>query len=243
MFSYWPPISKIETAIRTVYNVLEQRDRHIPPWTDMSEDYLWRELVACILSSHVRFDIAYEAIERMDRANLFSLACRISAYDKYEQDIFRALSEATPQHESSCLQRGYPFPKLRANQIRMAAQTLYFKYGSILDLLSNAKDLHVTRRRLVNEIHGLGPKQASLFLRNIGYAENISVLDTHLLTYMNWIGLVCSSIKSIRTIQKYELLENLFIEHSYAKGFRIDLLDIAVWVVVRTVKEECWRWH
>jgi len=243
MFSIWPPLPRIKTAIRAVYRVLEQRDSHTPLRTAMSEDYLWRELVACILSSRVRFDVAHAAIERMDRANLFSSGSRSSAHDEYEQDIFCALSGVTQQYENSSSQRCYPFPKLRANQIRMAAQKLYSNYRSILDLLNDARDPRVARRRLAAEVHGLGPKQASLFLRNIGYAEDIAVLDIHLLTYMNWIGLIPAPMKSVRTIQKYETLENMFIEHSCANGFRVNLFDVAVWVVIRTVRKECRVWR
>lgn len=209
----------------------------------MSEDCLWRELVACILSSRVRFDVAHAAIERMDRANLFSASRRSSADDEYEQDICRALSGVTQQHDNSSSQGCYPFPKLRANQVRIAAQKLYYNYRSIRDLLGDARDPRVARRRLATEVHGLGPKQASLFLRNIGYTEEIAVLDVHILTYMNWIGLISTPMKSVRAIQMYETLENTFIEHSFDNGFRVDRFDVAVWVVVRTVRKEYRLWR
>ncbi len=81
-----------------------------------------------------------------------------------------------------------------------------------------------------------GPKQASLFLRNIGYSAYVAVLDIHVLTYMSWIGLTDAPLKSVSTIKKYESSETTFIEHSHSLGYAPDHFDIAVWVVVRVAK-------
>jgi N-glycosylase/DNA lyase len=91
---------------------------------------------------------------------------------------------------------------------------------------------------LALEVSGLGPKQASLFLRNIGYATHVAVLDTHVLTYMSWVGLTEAPIKSIPTVRKYEALEDAFIGHAYSFGQTPDRFDLAVWVVVKVAKQE-----
>jgi N-glycosylase/DNA lyase len=225
------PLSKIESAICELCRILEQENKQMPHWTHRSEDDLWRELVACILGSRVRFEVAHEAVDRMHKANLFSAERRCSEYDEYEQDIFSALSGTTNT-------QSYPYSKLRASQIRATAQKLYDQEGSIRGLLDNARDVRLARRCLASEVSGLGPKQASLFLRNIGYAVDIAVLDVHVLTYMNWIGLTTGLLKSVRTIRQYEMLEDVFIEHSCAAGYPPDSYDVAVWVVVRLAKKE-----
>ena len=92
------------------------------------------------------------------------------------------------------------------------------------------------------EISGLGPKQASLFLRNIGYAKHVAVLDVHVLTYMSWVGLTDAPLKSVPTIHKYEMLEDLFIEHACSFGCTPDQFDLAVWVVVKVAKEQSKSW-
>jgi N-glycosylase/DNA lyase len=89
----------------------------------------------------------------------------------------------------------------------------------------------------------LGPKQASLFLRNIGYAAHVAVLDIHVLTYMSWVGLTETPIKSVPTVPRYEALEDAFIEHAYSFGQTPDRFDLAVWVVVKVAKEEQVTWE
>lgn len=237
------PLPMIESAIRDVCQVLEQEKYCASPWESMSEDDLWRELVACILGSRVRFHVAHAAVERMGRANLLSERRRSSGYDEYERDVMAALSGTTKPRRSPRLESRYPFPKLRANQIRAAAERLYAQSGTIHNLLGGLRDVHEVRRRLASEVAGLGPKQASLFLRNIGYATHVAVLDVHVLTYMNWIGLTTAPVKSVRTVRQYETLEAAFIEHSCSVGYPPDRFDVAVWVVIRVAKKEYEAWR
>jgi N-glycosylase/DNA lyase len=209
----------------------------------MSEDDLWRELVACILGSRVRFHVAHAAVERMSRANLLSETRRSSRYEEYQRDVIAALSGTTKPRRSPRFQSLYPFPRLRAKQIRAAAQTLYAQSGTIHELLDDVRDLREVRRHLASEVAGLGPKQASLFLRNIGYAAHVAVLDVHVLTYMNWIGLTTTPVKSVPTVRQYEALEDAFIKYSSSVGYTPDRLDLAVWVVIRVAKKEYEAWR
>lgn len=221
-------LSAIEHAIRDVYSVLDECTS--VPWKENSEDDLWRELVFCILGSRVRFETVHAAVERMDGMCLLSRPRRNTQFDQYEEDTMTALSI------------GYPFYRVRANQIRRAAEHLYNSRGSIGELLNSASDARSARHLLTSEVVGLGPKQASLFLRNIGYAKCIAVLDVHVLTYLSWVGLVESSLKSVPTLGKYEALEESFIQHAYSLGFSPDQFDLAVWLVMKVAKEESKTW-
>ena len=233
------PLPVIENAIRQVCFALEEKGYQPPSWTTMTEDDLWRELVACILGSRVRFEVAHSAVERMERKCLFCESRRSSLFERYEQDIVRVLSEV----EGTGAQSRYPFFRIRANQIRCAAESLYGCRGTIRAFLENSRDIRDARRRLASELSGLGPKQASLFLRNIGYATEVAVLDVHVLTYMSWVGLTKKPIKSVSTVRKYEMLENAFIEHAYSFGHTPDRFDLAIWVVLRVVKREQITWE
>lgn len=232
------PIPTINNAIQEVCFALEEKHHQLPSWTGMTEDDLWRELVACILGSRVRFEVAHSAVERMDRRRLFCEHRRSSRFQQYEQDVMGALSEGSASGGPR-----YPFFRVRANQIRRAAERLYSSKESLREFLENSRDIRDARRRLASEVSGLGPKQASLFLRNIGYAAHVAVLDIHVLTYMSWVGLLETPIKSIPTVRKYEALEDTFIEHAYSFGHTPDRFDLAVWVVVKVAKEEQRTWE
>lgn len=233
------PLPVINNAIREVCFALEGKCHRPPSWTTMTEDELWRELVACILGSRVRFETAHAAIERLERRRLFCEPQRSSRFKKYEMDLINALSERNASGEP----HRYPFFRVRANQIRRAAERFYDKKDSLRSFLENSHDIREARRRLALEVSGLGPKQASLFLRNIGYAAHVAILDSHVLTYMSWVGLTQTPVKSIPTIRKYEALENTFIEHAYSFGHSPDRFDLAVWVVVKVAKEEQRTWE
>jgi len=231
-------LPQLELAVREVCNYLHDGHDHRSTWENMSEEELWRELIACILGSRVRFDVAHSAIERLEKTGTFPLALQIARHANYEQYVLRVLSGTDEAWKAPGVRKRYPFCKMRARQIRLAAQALYSNGGGIRRLLENARDVREARRRLATDVAGLGPKQASLFLRNIGYAVHVAVLDAHVLTYMEWVGLTPSPIRTVRTIRHYEMLENAFIEHSYSSGFPPNLFDLAVWVVVRVVKKE-----
>lgn len=233
------PLPAINNAIREVCLALEERSHRPPSWTSMTEDDLWRELVACILGSRVRFEVAHSAVERMDRRRLFCEHRRSSCFQQYEQEVQGALSEGSVSGEPN----RYPFFRVRANQIRNAAETLYSNKYSLRAFLEDSHDTRDARRRLAAEVSGLGPKQASLFLRNIGYAAHVAILDIHVLTYMSWVGLTETPIKSIPTVRKYEALEDVFIEHAYAFGHTPNRFDLAVWIVVKVAKEEQRTWE
>lgn len=230
------PVSSIEDAVRDVCRVLEQSYRRVACWPRMTEEALWRELVACILGSRVRFDVARTALARLESANLLSGKRRSSRFEEYERDVLCTLAP-TANPRSGCLQAGYPLPKMRANQIRVAAEQIYGKGGTVRDFLNTAGDVREARRCLASTVAGLGPKQASLFLRNIGYAVHVAVLDVHVLTYMNWVGLTTACMKSVSSLRRYEQLEDVFIDHSWAVGYPPDCFDLAVWTVVRVAKK------
>lgn len=232
----------IENAIREVCFALDENAHQSPSWESSTEDDLWRELVACILGSRVRFEVAHSAVERIEKRRLLCQERRSSQFDHYERDVLDALSGKTSDEAGADTKSRYPFFRIRASQIRRAAECLYGNRGSVREFLDNSRDIRDARRRLVSEVPGLGPKQASLFLRNIGYVTNVAVLDVHVLTYMRWVGLTDTLVKSVSTIRKYEMLEDSFIEHSCSFGYTPDRFDLAVWVVVKVVKEEYKSW-
>ena len=236
-------ISSIQKAIYEVCHSLEQSCSSVINWDCLPEEELWRELVACILGSRVSYNITHAAIERLAKATLFSKEKRSSHFQEYEEALMQNLSSILDSDENKQSPLHYPFPRLRAKQIRTTAEVIYGKNRSLRCLLNNVDNVYHARQRLVAEVSGIGPKQASLFLRNIGYTDELAVLDTHILTYLSWIGLIPTSVKSIPTLKKYEEIENEFIGLAYSNGFQTYYFDLAVWVVIRLVKKEYKKWH
>ena len=97
----------------------------------------------------------------------------------------------------------------------------------LLELKDKYKDIELKREFLVNNIKGLGMKEASHFLRNIGY-RNLAILDRHILKNLKKLKVI-SEVPSTLTPKKYLEIENQF--KIFAKKVKIpmDHLDLLFW--------------
>lgn len=83
------------------------------------------------------------------------------------------------------------------------------------------------RDTLAGMVKGIGMKEASHYLRNIG-RRGLAILDRHLLTNLVRCG-VYSSIPSISTPAKYRTVEQAFIRYAKNVGIDMDELDLLFW--------------
>jgi N-glycosylase/DNA lyase len=127
----------------------------------------------------------------------------------------------------------YRFPIVRARNLVAAWSRLVDGSLSLTRILQASPDERTARHALVEGIPGIGPKQASLFLRNVGFAVDLAVLDVHILRYMRLCG--CEVVPPI-TLRSYTTIEDLF--RSQVTHFGADLahVDLAVWIVMREAK-------
>lgn len=133
--------------------------------------------------------------------------------------------------------RRYRFPTLRAHQIAKTMENIYRSHGSLIGILNNYSLASKARIELVRTALGIGPKQASLFLRNVGYTDDLAVLDIHVLRYMGMRGMTNLKV-SPSSLHAYEKTENRLLEHSSALGFTVGCLDQAIWVTMRVAQSE-----
>jgi N-glycosylase/DNA lyase len=226
-------VERLEVAVRRVAASVPEPTAQ-PPWQAVEEHVLWYELVACILGSRVRFEQAFSAAARLEQLGLLDTSKYDGDYSTLEARIQKALSELAPlsttPRELWCR---YPYPRLRANHIRRSAENLYGQGGSLHELLKSCATAATARKRLATTAVGIGPKQASLFLRNIGYADDIAVLDIHVLRYMRLIGLASGSAAGVQRIGYYEDLEGILQSYARKMQTKLSILDTAIWVVMR----------
>jgi N-glycosylase/DNA lyase len=142
-----------------------------------------------------------------------------------------------PSNKGEGVQR-YRFPLLRANHLRRTVDAIYVSGGSLREMLAGSRNSTDARLRVVSIAIGIGPKQASLFLRNIGYADDLAILDRHVLQYMTWSGITASRVHKVSTLRVYEQMERVFRTHAKQLGFSVAELDLAVWIVVRVLRRE-----
>lgn len=83
------------------------------------------------------------------------------------------------------------------------------------------------REFLVERVWGFGFKEASHFLRNIGFT-GLAILDRHILRNMLDIGIIDYMPKSL-TRSRYLELEQIFIAMAHSLGISTESLDLLLW--------------
>jgi len=84
------------------------------------------------------------------------------------------------------------------------------------------------REWLVKNIKGMGYKEASHFLRNIGFGENMAILDRHIIKNLKHFGVISEIPKSL-TRKKYLGIEKKFLSFAEIINIPPSHLDLLLW--------------
>jgi len=90
--------------------------------------------------------------------------------------------------------------------------------GNILDV----------RKKIVKDIRGVGYKEASHFLRNIGLGKDIAILDRHILKNLKRYGVIDRVPPSI-SVKSYLNMENAARLFAKKLGLGLEELDLLLW--------------
>ena len=113
----------------------------------------------------------------------------------------------------------YRFPTSRGRQLARTHARVTSFCGSLSRLVSGCKTAEDIREWLVCNAPGIGPKQASMFLRNIGYSYDLATIDRHVLTYMTSIGIEKLGT-NVTGLSGYIRRETAFHDHARDLGLR-----------------------
>jgi len=102
-----------------------------------------------------------------------------------------------------------------------------YKYYEIENILLSDMDNYSKRNWLAENLKGIGYKEASHFLRNIGY-RNLAILDRHILKHLVKSELF-DEIPNISSGQRYFEVERKFLQFSEKVSIPIDHLDLLFW--------------
>ncbi len=102
------------------------------------------------------------------------------------------------------------------------------KYKSFKELILSFENDEQRRDFLVKNFKGIGFKEASHFLRNIGLGDDLAILDRHILKNLKEIGIIDEIPKSLSN-KKYREIEDKM--RLFANEIRIDMksLDFILW--------------
>ncbi len=196
-----------------------------------SEEKLWEELVCCVLSSQVKFELSHAVMQNLKHNGLLDIKILDYSYEDRLGDSLR----------SSVMVDGrsikYRFPNTKAKQIAAARENIYgrgIRLREMLDKYSEPLDLRVA---LVKLVPGLGMKQASMYLRNVSNSFELAVIDSHVLKYMSMMNLV-KKIPSAISKAQYLVKENKLTKYSEKFGYPVGCVDYAIWIVMRVARKD-----
>ena len=222
---------RLETAVASLCPEIE--DRVAISSHEFDERRLWWELSCCVTSSQVEYSLAVQAANAIIEAGL--LPNHGVSIPELTAELRLVLKR--PLHLDGKV-RFYRFPNLRSRQIAEIYETVTSTYGSLETLISSEGDPSSTRTWLVDNAPGLGPKQASMFLRNAGVSYNLAILDRHVLRYMATLGMSDKSTTSITVLDEYQRKEDMLRKHAEKLGHSVGLLDWAIWIVMRVARKQ-----
>jgi N-glycosylase/DNA lyase len=177
-------------------------------WEKGSEEDIFAELVFCIFTPQSKAKVCWEAVEALQDNKL----------------LFEG-NAAEISLEINCVR----FRNNKAKYLEQARE-LFSKKGKlrIKPEIKKFDDLNGCRDWLVETVPGYGYKEASHFLRNIGFGEKIAILDRHILKNLVKLDVI-EEIPTSISRKKYFEIENKM--RKFAKKYKIPLahLDLLLW--------------
>jgi N-glycosylase/DNA lyase len=159
---------------------------------------IFKELCFCLMTANFRADRSIEIQKKIN-------------------DGFINFSEE--ELSSKLKEYGHRFPNMRTKYIIEAREHIPI-------LLEKIKKSN-RREWLVLNVKGLGYKEASHFLRNIGY-KNYAILDFHIIDLLHDCKIIKSKPKCI-TPRTYVEIENILSEISIKHKITQSELDLILW--------------
>jgi N-glycosylase/DNA lyase len=178
--------------------LIEKRLQEFQDLSKKNSDHWFSELCFCILTANSK---AQTAINIQKEVGVLG----------FQEYPLEKIKEIIRQHR-------HRFHNNKSSYI-VAAR----KFINIKEILRDFKEGQVAREFLVKNIKGLGYKEASHFLRNVGYCD-VAIIDRHILKYMSENKLIDQIPK---VVTKYFYLECEIILKNISKN--LAQLDLIIW--------------
>lgn len=172
------------------------------------EENIFYELMFCLLTPQSKAKLCWQCVENL---------------------IKKQKIKSGTEKQILCELRNVRFKYTKAKNIMMARKMfLKDKKIQIKEFLKKFNSVFDLREWLVKYIKGYGYKEASHFLRNIGFVEEIAILDRHILKNLKKAGVI-KNIPRTLTKKRYLEIENKM--KNFAKKIKVPIyaLDLIFW--------------
>lgn len=172
------------------------------------EKDIFAELVFCILTPQSKAKVCWTAVEKLLEKNLL--------VNGSSTKILKELD-------------GVRFKYKKAEYI-VNAREFFIDNGDIFikSSIRQFNDILETREWFVKNVKGIGFKESSHFLRNIGLGDNLAILDRHILKNLKLLGVINEIPKSLTKLKYYEI-EGKMKKFADRINIPMNYLDLLLW--------------
>ncbi len=197
-------MNEIISTLEKVYNEINQDIKEkLRSFREKNKEGIKMELVFCLLTPQSEAKKCWDVVKKIEKQK-FPLEERI---------ILKCLD-------------GVRFKFKKANYVKQALENFDRTYERI----KREKDYFKLREYLVESIKGIGWKEASHFLRNIGKGDNFAILDRHILNCLKRYEVIKEIPVNISRKIYFEI-ENRMRSFSAKLKIPLSHLDFLFWYI------------
>jgi len=186
---------------------IKERLREFEDVLNQPDEKVFAELCFCICTPQSKATLCDEAITALERRNL--------------------LLEGNTDQMRLFL-KGVRFAGSKAGYI-VEARELFKRNGKIRikERLKLFDDIYKLREWIAENVKGMGLKESSHFLRNVGLGKNLAILDRHVLKNLKEFGVI-GKVKDLSK-KRYLSIESKMRAFAEELNIPIEELDLLLW--------------
>jgi len=195
---YYQKRRDIENRLNDFHSNFKQDDK-----------YIFAELCFCLLTPQNKAKSAWRVIEKLKENGLL--------YNGTAKEMKKWMASVR-------------FNKNKSTYLENARRLFSDNDGNIIikDKMNAIPDVFALRKWLIENVKGMGYKEASHFLRNVGFGDDIAILDRHILKNLVKYGVISEIPKSL-TEKKYLEIEQKMKCFAQSAGIPFSHLDLLWW--------------
>jgi N-glycosylase/DNA lyase len=194
---------------KKVFPIILCREKHFGSvWKNATEEEIFTEFVFCLFTPQSKAVTCWSAVSDLANKNMI--------FDSKVEDIAKVIGKV----------------RFRNNKAKYLVEARkLFTIDSkmkIKEKLKSFKNIYGLRKWLVDNIKGIGYKEAGHFLRNVGMGKDLAILDRHILKNLKVYGAI-KEMPDKLNVKTY--LETEKQMQDFAKNLEIPIshLDMLFW--------------
>ncbi len=205
--AYFYEVQKIYENIRS--RIEERLDEYRKIWRDGDNKDIFCELAFCILTPQSKARNAWKAISELRDNNLL--------FTGSEEEMLPFLNIVR-------------FNRTKAKNLYILRKQMTDENGKFItkDFFSTFNSAFEMREWIVKNIRGMSYKEASHFLRNVGFGQELAILDRHILKNLVALDVIKEIPKTV-TPKLYKEIEEKLKEYCKEIDIPMENIDLLLW--------------